>query len=100
MLFRSLMINESVALKKFVITTPVGVADDLITEKKNGIIVPHFTSDAIRDALISLLDNQQSYCYQKPSASDSGIDSSRLTFEGYIRIMMDKIQTMEAFDGR
>lgn len=95
-----IMINECVALEKFVITTPVGVADDLITDKKNGLIVRQLTSDTIRDALILLLDNYELYCCQQPCTPASGTDSSRLTFEGYIRIMMDKIQTLAVSDGQ
>jgi len=93
-----IMINEFVALEKFVITTPVGVADDLITDKKNGLIVRQFTSEAIGDALFFLFDNPELYDCQCSCAPASGIDSSRLTFEGYIRIMMDKTQIMPAND--
>lgn len=93
-----IMINEFIALEKFVISTQVGVADDLITDKKNGLIVPHFTSKAIMDTLIFLLNNYELYFNQKPCDYASMMDSSRLTFDGYIRTMIDKIKDIEVSD--
>ena len=86
-----LMINECVALGKFVISTSVGVAHDLIVDKQNGFIVREFTGDAICDSLLMFLESRRPGRSRMMHAPVPGIDSSRLTFEGYVRAMMDII---------
>ena len=83
-----LMINECVALGIFVISTPIGVADDLIIEKQNGLITRDVSSKAISDALIVFLDN-----FKMPRAAIVHAPASRpaLTFEGYIQSLMEEI---------
>lgn len=88
-----LMINECVALGIFVISTPIGVAGDLIVEKQNGLITRDISGDAISDSLTEFLDNHQTIGAKAAEASALQARSSSLTFEGYIRSMMDIIQT-------
>jgi len=88
-----LMINECVALGIFVISTPVGVANDLIIERQNGLITRDVSSDAIGDALTAFLYNYKTTCVEMADISESQIRRSSLTFEGYIRAMMDIIHT-------
>ncbi|MFA6203881.1 MAG: glycosyltransferase [Gallionella sp.] len=81
-----LMINECVALGKFAISTPVGVANDLLADACHGIVVGAFTSEAICDAL-------KSYCLQpREVVSTSELDRNRLTFEGYVGAMLEVIE--------
>jgi glycosyltransferase involved in cell wall biosynthesis len=87
-----LMINECVALGIFVISTPIGVANDLIIEKQNGIITRDVSSDAISDALISFLDNYNMTRSEVEHVSASQTRRSSLTFDGYIRALMDVIK--------
>lgn len=88
-----LMINECVALGIFVISTPIGVANDLIIERENGLITRDVSSDAICEALIAFLDNYKMIRSEMGHVSESQIRRSSLTFEGYIRTMMDVIHT-------
>ncbi len=88
-----LMINECVALGIFVISTPVGVANDLIFEKQNGLITRDVSSDAICEALIAFLDNHKMPCSEMADVSALQTRRSSLTFESYIRSMMDVIHT-------
>lgn len=83
-----LMINECVALGIFVISTPIGVADDLIIEKQNGLITRDVSSKAISDAIIAFIDNFKRHCAAIEHAPAS---RPSLTFEGYIQSMMEEI---------
>lgn len=83
-----LMINECAALGVYFISTPVGVANDLITEEQNGVITRDISSDAISDALTAFLDD---CCPDMAHMSESQIHRSSLTFEGYVRRVMDVI---------
>lgn len=83
-----LMINECVALGKFVISTPVGVANDLLADACHGIVVSDFTSEAICAALESY--NSQSH----KAAVTSELERYRLTFEGYVESMLRVIEKM------
>lgn len=88
-----LMINECVALGIFTISTPIGVANDLIIEKQNGLITRDVSSNAICEALAAFLDNHKmthSKIGHEPASQMAG---SSLTFEGYIRAIMDTIHT-------
>lgn len=88
-----LMINECVALGIFVISTPIGVANDLIIEKKNGLITPNISSEAISDCLITLLSDYKTTCIDRIDVPASQMHRSALTFEGYIQTMMKTIDT-------
>jgi glycosyltransferase involved in cell wall biosynthesis len=88
-----LMINECVALGIFVISTPIGVANDLIMERGYGLITRDVSSDAICEALIAFLDNYKMFRSGMRPVSESQMRRSALTFEGYIRTMMDVIHT-------
>lgn len=89
-----LMINECVALGIFVISTPIGVANDLIFEKQNGLITREITSNAISDALITFLNNFKRHRPEMGRVYESQIRKQSLTFEGYIESLMDLL--MEA----
>lgn len=88
-----LMINECVALGLFVISTPIGVANDLIIEMENGLITRDVSSDAICEALVAFLDNYKIIRSEIGHESESQMRRSSLTFEGYIRTMMNVIHT-------
>lgn len=77
-----LMTNESVAIGKFVISTPVGVAEDLINDGVNGLISNNISADAIFHVLVKILEN--------PSISEVTVTQSeeKLTFEGYVENVM------------
>ena len=87
-----LMINECVALGKFVISTSVGVANDLIIDNQNGLIIQDLTSDAISDSLVMFLETCQGSRAEIMRQPIPGINSSQLTFEGYVGAMMDIIK--------
>jgi glycosyltransferase involved in cell wall biosynthesis len=86
-----LMINECVALGIFVISTPVGVAGDLIVEKENGLITRDVSSNAISEALIEFMD----YCKvdhpEMEHTFESQMRGSSLTFESFICAIMETI---------
>lgn len=88
-----LMINECVALGIFVISTPVGVANDLITEKQNGLITRDVSSNAISDALILFLDNCEMTRFDTMQLSEARKRRSSLTFEGYIESVMNLLKS-------
>lgn len=88
-----LMINECVALGIFVISTPIGVAHDLIIEKKNGLITRDISSEAIGDSLTTFLHDYKTTGVEMADVSASHMRRSALTFEGYIQAMMDTIHT-------
>jgi len=81
-----LMINECVALGKFVISTPVGVANDLLADARHGIVVSDFTSEAICAALKSY------YSQSQEAVATAEPERSRLTFEGYVGAMLEVIE--------
>ena len=88
-----LMINECVALGIFVISTPIGVAKDLIIEKQNGLITRNISSEAISESLTSFLLDYKTICLEITDAPTSSMRKSSLTFEGYIQAMMDTIHS-------
>lgn len=88
-----LMTNECVALGIFVISTPIGVANDLITEKQNGLITRDVSSDAISDALTAFLDNYKMTHSKMGHVPVSQMRRSSLTFEGYIESVMDILKS-------
>lgn len=87
-----LMINECVALGIFVISTPIGVVKDLIIEKRNGFISLDVSSDAMCHSLTAFLDNYKTIRAEMADAAALQMHRSSLTFDGYIRAVMDTIQ--------
>lgn len=81
-----LMINECVALGKFVISTPVGVANDLLADARRGIVVSDFTSEAICAALKSY------YSQSREAVTTAELERNLLTFEGYVGAMLGTIE--------
>lgn len=84
-----LMINECVALGVFVISTPIGVAGDLIIEKQNGLIAQGVSGDAISDSLTEFLNNYKTAGTEIANVAASQVRRSSLTFEGFVRQMID-----------
>jgi len=83
-----LMINECVALGKFVISTPVGVAMDLLADRCHGFVVSDFTSEAICDALTAY----SYYSQPREEPSTTKLDRNMLTFDGYVEMLLEVIQ--------
>ena len=73
-----LMINECVAAGVFVISTPIGVANDLIISDRKGIVARAINQRAIADTLLEFLKISD----VKNSRSETH-NSDALTFEGY-----------------
>ena len=86
------MINECVALGKFVISTPVGVARDLITDSGVGLVIDDITSVALCAGIEVYIDRNK--------AMSSGTTANRidpeirsgLTFEEYAKTLLDAIR--------
>lgn len=78
-----LMINECVALGKFVISTPVGVASDLLTDWRYGMVVAAFSGEAICAALKSYYLHSQSV-----DAVACVPEGHRLSYDGYVEAML------------
>lgn len=88
-----LMTNECVALGIFVISTPIGVARDLIVDGQNGLITRDISSEAIEEALLRFMDH---HANGKLQAQDSAwVDGrpSPLTFEGYIQQVLHLLES-------
>ena len=83
-----LMINECVALGVFVISTPIGVAKDLIEEKQNGLITREISREAIVESLTELIYNYKTYYAKIVDLPASEMLRASLTFEGYIESIM------------
>lgn len=77
-----LMINESVALGVFVISTPVGVAKDLIISGRVGQITRDLSAEAIADSLSDFVEASPKQ--EIGSAADPSDHPAALTFEGYV----------------
>jgi glycosyltransferase involved in cell wall biosynthesis len=73
-----LMLNESVAMGVFVISTPVGVARDLITSERVGTITSEISDKAIKLAILGFLSKGRLDGARKVH---DGMD--KLTFEGF-----------------
>ena len=86
-----LMINECVALGVFVISTPVGVANDLIIHKKNGLVAKDVSSESIGASLMEFLVNYEVFCDRRNDSVDLKVVRSSLTFEGYVQTLIDTI---------
>ena len=84
-----LMINECVSQGIFVISTPIGVAKDLIKDNINGFITQEVTSDAISDSLVMFLKEPHIFDFNKQEFCDFSGKHQYLTFEWYIKQIMD-----------
>lgn len=87
-----LMINECVALGIYVISTPVGVARDLIVSPEHGLITHDISADALCAPLLQYVDHHDSGVAL--SRTPAGAPAS-LTFENYIRAVTRLIPSAE-----
>lgn len=92
-----LMTNECVAMGIYVMSTPIGVAKDLISSPRQGQILRNVSAEAMGEALLVWLnrgveeaDHDTSQDARTPSLSES------LTFEGYIRVMTHLLKDMQS----
>ena len=76
-----LMINECVALGRYVITTPIGVAPDLIEDKSVGTIVNAFTGQDLCVGIKQFMEFADLNSQRPVFLMDTPQD---LTFEGYV----------------
>lgn len=89
-----LMINECVALGIFVIATPIGVAGDLIVEGRNGLLTKEISVEAMANAMMAMLQRPEMVRSAKDALGerqDLQARSAALTFEGYVRAMMNQL---------
>jgi len=93
-----LMINECVALGRFVITTDIGVAKDIVKDNENGFLIQEFTSDSVAHSLLRFLERGERYGNQLVDRKNQTQDISKLTFEGYIQSLMTVIKSNQNVD--
>ena len=86
-----IMINETVALGIFVISTPVGVAEDLISSDRKGLITSRISAISIADAISVFMERDKDNNNISNSSTKNEINQS-LTFEGYINSLNSVIQ--------
>ncbi len=83
-----LMTNECVAMGIHVISTPIGVARDLILSEQEGCITRDISSEAMTEALRACLSGHEAGGLPAGEHDTSGAAlGASLTFEGYIRSM-------------
>lgn len=87
-----LMINECVALGIFVISTPVGVAKDLIISEQIGQITKGLNDEAIAQALCDFTESFASNKQSSQSEFDRTTQQSMLSFEGYATTLLHAIR--------
>ena len=87
-----LMINESIALNVFVISTPVGVAKDLINSGVNGQITKNISSEAIAESLKNFIEqfSQGDIKYNLFVNKESQTPLT-LTFDNYIQSVLSVV---------
>lgn len=92
-----LMINECVALGIFVISTPIGVAQDLIVDGYNGLITRDISSAAIEDALLAFIsrhtDGALIHASVRGGSAGVNVQPPALTFEGYIQRVLLSLES-------
>lgn len=86
-----LMINECVALGVFVISTPIGVAGDLIVSGRIGRITRAVSGEAIADSLGGFVENFSNQIIDDVQFFSVNERPYALTFEGYIGLLMELI---------
>ena len=79
-----LMINECVAVGVFVITTPIGVASDLIISNSIGTITKAVSPTAIAESLLRFVIDEK-----KTRALPSAEKTDFLTFEGFSSALVE-----------
>jgi glycosyltransferase involved in cell wall biosynthesis len=68
----------------FVISTPVGVASDLIQHGGNGLITRDISSESIRISLEEFINNRTTIREKMFNLRHLDNSVSKLTFEGYV----------------
>ena len=89
-----IMINEFVALNKFVISTPVGVSKDLIKDNKNGIITNDFSIIELKKSLIDFIFNHKVYI-SRLNLKDN-IETNQITFDSFAKNLINKSLSQSA----
>jgi len=83
-----LVILESFLQKRPVLVSDVRPLNEIISDKKDGIVVPPFDSEKWAEAMISLIENQE-------SASKMGLEGNRKLGTEYNQSsMMNKVEEM------
>ena len=91
-----LMTNECVAMGIYVISTPIGVARDLILSEREGCITRDISSDAISQALLSCLRRFEAHGLLAVEGAGEEERRVSLTFEGYIKSMAQLLNNYRA----
>ena len=86
-----LMINECIALGTFVISTPVGISKDLITES-NGIVMKGISDLDIVNSIVILFGYNENKDFLHLRENSKNDISESLTFEGYINKLLDTLE--------
>ena len=86
-----IMINECVALGRFVISTPVGVANDLITSAKVGILLDDFTSSALALGIKRFIELNQRTSTELTDDRVAQKMNPQLTFEGFTEQLLSTL---------
>lgn len=85
-----LMINESIALNTFVLSTPVGVANDIIQKGVNGEVVEAITGKDIARGISRILRGE----LDVDSVREGGLAGiSGLTFENYVKRILSMLDS-------
>jgi len=86
-----LMVNECIALGTFVISTPVGISNDLITES-NGIVMKGISDLDIVKSIVMLFGYHENKDFLDLRENYKNPISESLTFEGYINELLDSLE--------
>lgn len=91
-----LMTNECVAMGIYVISTPIGVARDLIVSERDGCITRDVSSEAMSEALLGCLRRHEAddAATVNEELEDESFGES-LTFEGYILSMNQLLKSIQ-----
>jgi len=88
-----IMINECVALGKFIISTNVGIAPDLIKNHVNGLVLKEKTVDSMRGALSYLVLNSSECLKRKNEYIAANTDKQSLSYEWYANELVNIINS-------
>lgn len=91
-----LMTNECVAMGIYVISTPIGIARDLILSERQGCITRDISSEAMSEALLACLRQHEAGGLPACDGEDDDALGASLTFEGYIRSMTKLLKSLQA----
>ncbi len=91
-----IVINEAVALNLFVLSTPVGVARDLLINGANGYIAEDFSVSSLSSTLDSFVKRFRS---NKNLILDKGMElqARGLSFEGFVERLLDSFEHKPKF---